>query len=155
MRRNPTELSYRRAAVQNATAAGLVIILYDMLIEDLYAAIEAIQQGNIERRAVELKHGFLVLQQLEGSLDMGKGGDAATVLSRFYSAIRAGMLEGHYRSSASILQRQIDLLLEVREAWVQANGQSSPASAKAETAGNQKAEPAAASAEPSGAGWSA
>ncbi len=155
MRRDPTELSYRRAAVQNATAAGLVIILYDMLIEDLHAAIEAIQQRNVERRAVELKHGFLVLQQLEGSLDMAKGRDAAKVLSGFYSAVRARMLEGHYQSSVSILQRQIELLLQVREAWVQVDGQSSPAGAKAEPTGNQQAEPAEGIAKSASAGWSA
>jgi flagellar secretion chaperone FliS len=155
MRRNPTELSYRRAAVQNASHIGLVIILYDMLIEDLHFAIAAIQQGDIEKRASELKHGFMVLQQLEGSLDMENGGDAARNLSRFYSVIRANLLEAHFKSSAPMLQRQIELLQDVRQAWEQANASDTAANSTRQAAESQEAQASSMCAESAGAGWSA
>ena len=121
MRRDQTELSYRKAAIQNASAVGLVIILYDMLIADVQAVIEAIELQDVEKRAAELKHGFLVLQELQGLLDIDKGGTAAGHLARFYSVIRAQLLEGHAKSSVEIFQRQIELLLDVRQAWEQVN----------------------------------
>jgi flagellar protein FliS len=117
MNRTETEKTYLRAAVQNATAVGLVIILFDMLIGDLKQVIAAIDEGNIEKRSTELKHAFLVLQQLEGSLDMESGGEAAKSFSRFYSAIRSKLLEAHIKISPEIFRRQIELLLDVRQAW--------------------------------------
>ena len=119
MKRTATELAYVTAAVQNASPAGLVVILYDQLIKDLQGAIVAIQKNNVEERAAEIKHGFMVLQQLQESLNMDAGGDTAQHLSRFYTTVRAAMLKAHMDVSAEILQCQIQLLFEVRQAWEQ------------------------------------
>jgi flagellar secretion chaperone FliS len=130
MKRTQTELTYLRAAVQNASAAGLVIILFDLLVGDLERVIVAMDQRDIEKRSDELKHAFLILQQLEGSLEMENGGQAAQHFSRFYSAVRAKLLEAHLKVDAGIVRRQIQLLLEVRQAWqqVEAPSLASPAS---------------------------
>lgn len=122
------ELSYRRAAVENASAVGLVIILYDVLVRDLKRAMEAIHACDIDKRSAELKHALLVLQQLEGSLDMEKGGEAARNLSSFYSVVRCKIMEAQVKSSSEILDRQIELLLDVRKAWQQVDpGQTASA----------------------------
>src|ERR1017187_446628 len=123
MTRNNTELTYLRSAVQNASAVGLVIVLYDVLIGDLKGAIAAISNNDIEQRSKELKHAFLVLQQLEGSLDMENGEGAATNLSRFYSTLRSNILDAHAKVSTELLSRQIQLLFEVRAAWAQVDKQ--------------------------------
>lgn len=114
------------AAVQNARPAGLVIILFDMLVNDIRGAIAAIHTGNIEQRSAELKHGFLVLQQLEGSLDMENGGEAARNFAGFYSAVRASLFDAHMKASKEILERQIEMLLDVRQAWQQVENPASP-----------------------------
>lgn len=119
MRRTQTELAYLRAAVQNASSAGLVIILIDQLICDLKRVIAAMERHDVETRSTELKHGFLVLAQLQGSLDMENGGEAAVHFFRFYSTVRAAMMEAHLKISPEILVRQIGLLLDVRQAWQQ------------------------------------
>jgi flagellar protein FliS len=107
------------AAVENASAAGLVMILFDLLVNDLKNAITAMEAEDIEKRTAELKHGFLVLQQLQGSVDMENGGDAAKHFSAFYSAIRCKMLEAQIKKSPEILKNQIELLMDVRQAWQQ------------------------------------
>jgi len=119
MKRTPTELAYLRTAVQNASSVGLVIILLDQLIRDLKGAIAAMEKRDVETRSAELKHGFLVLAQLEGSLDMANGGEAAVHFSRFYAEVRAAVLEAHIKASPEMLVRQIGLLLDVRQAWQQ------------------------------------
>ena len=108
-----------RAAAQSATAAGLVIVLYDLLVHDLEQAIAAFAKADIEERTAEIKHSFLVLQQLEGSLDMENGGEAAKHLSAFYSVLRSKILEAQIKASPEILRQQIELVLEVRQAWQQ------------------------------------
>jgi flagellar protein FliS len=123
MKWNETEKTYRRAAVQNATPIGLVIILYDLLVGDLRRAVAAMRAREIEVRCVELKHAFLVLQQLEGSLDMEKGGEAARGLSRFYSFVRAQLMQAQLQNKPELLERQIELILDVRTAWMEVDAQ--------------------------------
>ena len=117
--RSLSERTYLNAAVQNASPAGLVIILMDLLVADLRRVIDAMEGGHIEKRSAELNHAFLVLQQLEGSLDMQNGGEAAKNFSRFYSAVRAKLLESHIKVDPQLVQRQIELILDVRGAWQQ------------------------------------
>ena len=112
-----TDLSYRRGAVENASPVGLVVILYDLLINDLREAVEAIARKNVEERSKAVKHAFLVLQQLEGSLDRDNGGEAARNLSSFYAVMRARIFEAHTKVNAEILHEQVTLLLDVRQAW--------------------------------------
>jgi flagellar protein FliS len=119
MKKSQTELTYLRAAAQNATPAGLVIILYDLLVHDLERAIAAFADRDVERRSAEIKHSFLVLQQLEGSLDMENGGEEAKHFTAFYVALRCKILEAHIKASPEILRRQIELVLDVRQAWQQ------------------------------------
>ncbi|HXY14402.1 MAG TPA: flagellar export chaperone FliS [Terriglobales bacterium] len=126
------EKTYLRAAVQNASPSGLVVILFDMLIGDLERVIAAVAAHDVEKRSSELKHAFLILQQLEGSLDTKNGGEAAKNFARFYALIRSKLLEAHIKISSDIVRRQIELLLDVRQAWQQSNrlspsaAQSSP-----------------------------
>jgi flagellar secretion chaperone FliS len=117
--RSRTEKTYLRVKVQNASSAGLVIVLFDLLIGDIERAIAAIAEGNIEKRSAELKHAFLVLQQLDDSLDRENGGEAAKIFSAFYSGVRAKLLDAHIKISPEIFQRQIELIFDVREAWQQ------------------------------------
>jgi|SRR5271157_34644 len=119
MKKSQTELTYLRAAAQNSTSVGLVIILYDLLVHDLEQAIAAFAEQDVERRTAEIKHSFLVLQQLEGSLDMENGAEAAKIFSNFYSVLRSKIFEAHLKASPEILRKQIELVLDVRQAWQQ------------------------------------
>jgi flagellar protein FliS len=126
MTRNRPQLAYQESAVRNASPAELVIILYDILTRDLQGAIEAMEAGKIEARTAKLKHGFLVLQQLEGTLDLEGGGEFATNLSRFYSMIRGQMMTAQFQKDPAILRQLIQLLFNVREAWVEVSSRQNP-----------------------------
>ncbi len=119
------QLAYQEAAVGNANAIELVIMLYDILARDLRGAIEAMEAGNIELRSARLKHGFLALQQLEGSLNMDEGGEMAANMSRYYSMLRAQMMKAQIEQDAGVLRELVQLLFSVREAWVELNGRLS------------------------------
>jgi flagellar protein FliS len=127
MNPNRTQVAYQEAAVRNANPIELVIMLYDILARDLHGAIEAMEAGSIETRTTKLKHGFLALQQLEGSLPMEEGGDLAAGMSRFYSMLRVQMMKAQVQQDPAILRELIQLLFSVREAWVELNNrQASP-----------------------------
>lgn len=140
MTKNQTELTYLRSAVENASAVGLVIVLYDLLIGDLRGAIEAIANRDIEERSRQLKHAFLVIERLEDSLDRENGGQAATNLSRFYSTLRSNIMSAHHKGSADILTKQIELVFQVRGAWAQVDKQGVPADSATPAAGSRDTE---------------
>ena len=129
MNSKQTELSYRRAAVANASSVGLVITMYDLLVQDLTQAVNALEKGDIEARSAAIKHAFLVLQQLQGSLNWEKGGEAAKNLSRFYSFLRGRIWEAHVKKDPHALSEPINLLLDVRQAWAQVDPANSQAAA--------------------------
>jgi flagellar secretion chaperone FliS len=109
--------SYREAAVQGAAPVGLVVLLYEQVIEDVRRALAAHACGNIEGRTREINHGLLVLGHLEATLDEERGGAVAINLKRFYRQVRAALVEAQCRQSADVMERQIAFLIEMREAW--------------------------------------
>jgi flagellar protein FliS len=112
-------LEYRRAATQQASVVGLVIALHDTLMGDLRRAAEAIDKGDIQGRCDQLTHGFKVLQHLDFMVDMENGGETAVKIRRFYAHVRKQMLAAQFKLSSAILRKQIEIVLEVREAWQQ------------------------------------
>lgn len=124
MNNSMASLVYRRAATQHATVVGLVIALHDTLIGNLKRAAEAMKQNDIETRCAQLIHGFRVLTQLEAMLDMNNGGKTAVNIQRFYRHLRRQMLAAQFKLDAGVLETQMQLVLEVREAWQQVEGGS-------------------------------
>ena len=116
-------LMYREAAVAGASPVRLVILLYEQAIEDLRRALAAQQKGAIEARTREINHAILVLGHLEATLDKGQGGRVAENLQNFYQQLRAGLTEAQARQSSSLLEKQISLLIEVRDGWLEVERQ--------------------------------
>jgi flagellar protein FliS len=118
---NTRELTaYREADVQSASPVELVITLYDALVRDMNRMIAAIRAGNIEDRVNQSNHALQVLQELECLLDMEKGGSTAKDLSRFYSHLRAKVLQVQFKQDPAMLKRQMEMVLELRQGWVEA-----------------------------------
>jgi flagellar secretion chaperone FliS len=111
--------SYREATVRGASPVRLVICLYEQAIEDLRQAVLALEKGDIEARTRGINHALMVIAQLQGSLDMERGGEVAINLARFYGLLRAGLIEAQMKQSGRILQQQISQLALVHEAWLE------------------------------------
>lgn len=108
---------YLQAAVAGASPVGLVVLLYERLVVDLTRALAAMEKGDMETRVAQINHAFLILGQLEGSLDSSRAPEAARTQARFYSMARAKILEAQVKSDRKMLEEQIVLFNEVRAAW--------------------------------------
>ena len=110
-------------------------------------AITAISKNDIEERSREVKRAFLVLEHMEASLNMENGGQAAQNLARFYAALRSNIMRAHAQASRADLERQIQLVFQVRGAWEKVDGQevpdSSPKSSEQQEADPERRELAA------------
>jgi flagellar secretion chaperone FliS len=112
-----TELSYRKSAIEGASPIGLIVVLFDTLVGDLRRAAAAIRESDIGKRCNELNHATLVLGHLESWIDMKQGGESAKTLAGFYAYLRAKMMEAAISQSASLLETQMEMILQVRSAW--------------------------------------
>jgi flagellar secretion chaperone FliS len=118
-------ISYREAAVRGASPVRLVICLYQQAIEDLRRAVIALEKRDAEARTRAINHALVVIGQLQGTLDMERGGDVAKNLDRFYNVVRAGLVDAQFKQSAAILTQQIAQLVLVHEAWLEVERVSS------------------------------
>jgi flagellar biosynthetic protein FliS len=113
----PTELAYRRTAVEGASGFGLLIALYDTLAGDLRRAADAERRNDIEARCQEVNHALLVIAHLEDWVARGKGGQLAEQLVTFYKSLRRKMIEAQTKRSPEIFEQQMALVLDIRQVW--------------------------------------
>ena len=111
--------TYRELGAQGADPLEMVVMLYNVLLDDLRRAIEALHAHDVEKRTMEIQHAMRILEQLQGSLDMERGGEPAQNLDLLYAMIRAKLIEAHWKSSEELLSHQINILTPIREAWEQ------------------------------------
>jgi flagellar protein FliS len=121
MNQRQPDLKYQNASVQSAGPLGLVILLYDRLVRDLADTAEAIRKNDIEGRCQAGNHALQVLQHLEASLDMVNGGETALALARIYAHIRCKVLEVQFKHDPQILAQQIEMIVDLRQAWDRAD----------------------------------
>lgn len=109
--------TYRQMAVETASPVELVIMLCDALIKDLKQVIAAIRAGDIEERVKQSNHAVLVLQEMDLMLDFEHGGETAKELARVYSYVRAKVIESQIKLNPALLERQIEFIQQIRQAW--------------------------------------
>jgi flagellar protein FliS len=117
MKSNHITRPYRELAVKSATPVGLVIFLYDFAIEALHRASREIDAGNIEGRTAELNYCLSVISELQRSLNFEVGGEVAKRLTDLYDVTRGKILEANIKSSKEIIERLVEVLTSIREAW--------------------------------------
>ncbi|MGH9470588.1 MAG: flagellar protein FliS, partial [Terriglobia bacterium] len=87
----------------------------------LHAAIQAIEQKDIERKGQALKRAGIFIANLRNILDFESGGDTALYLDRFYALATAKIVEGSFKLSTKTLRDLAQEFAAVRDAW-QAQG---------------------------------
>jgi flagellar protein FliS len=105
---NPTELAYRKTAVEGASGFGLLIALYDTLAGDLRRAADAQRKDDIDRRCKEINHALLVIAYLDDWIDREGGGELAQKLIVFYTTMRKRLIEAQAKQSPEMLEEQMN-----------------------------------------------
>ncbi len=111
--------AYLESAVRGAPPTRLVVLLYEAAISDLQRALAAVRSGDVERRTAEIGHALAIVGQLQATLDLARGGEVAQNLDRFYSVVRAKLLEAQIKGSAELLEEQSGHFLSLRDAWLE------------------------------------
>lgn len=111
-------LAYQETAVHGARPVRLTILLYEQIIQDVSRASEAIARQDFETLAREISHATGVIGYLQATLNREAGASVVRNLASFYSMLREQLMEAQVRCSRDILANLRHQMLEVREAWL-------------------------------------
>lgn len=114
---NDLRKNYLEANIRTASPVELVLMMYDLLVSDMQQACSAIQRNDIEARTQHLRHALLIVEQLTAGLNFRDGGNSARLLGRFYSHLRAKLLEAQIRTSSVILENLIQQIHSIKRQW--------------------------------------
>jgi flagellar protein FliS len=121
--------SYVQTQVQSATPLQLVSLLYDAAVKSAATAHEAMMQRNIPARRDAINKLMDILTELQGSLDLERGGPIAAELDRIYTYLFTRLVEAVSTQTAPPIAEVHGLLLTLREAWQQLAHQAPDATA--------------------------
>src|SRR3984885_3487887 len=111
--------TYQEHSLDGASPVDLVVALYDGILRFLYAAIAAVERGDVQGRRVAVKRALAILIHLQARLRMDIGGRPAQVLSEFYASMFALILQASLAASPSRFEEVIGCIRNVRDAWRQ------------------------------------
>jgi len=106
-----------RSEVTRARPTRVVVMLYDEAIASMTAAIEAMEQNEIEERCNRVNVVTEIVATLHMGLDMENGGELAEQLGRLYRFVLAQLIRINIHSDVEGAGKIIELLAPLRDAW--------------------------------------
>ena len=110
---------YTTDAVQTASPARLLVMLYDRLVLDLVNAEQAARSANIAKMSSELQHAQAIVLELRTSLDVSAW-DGAQALSDLYTYLYGELVGANVKADAERIVTCRGLVEPLRDAWRQA-----------------------------------
>ncbi|MGA1599117.1 MAG: flagellar export chaperone FliS [bacterium] len=110
--------AYKRAAVNTLDQNKLIVMLYDGAIKNIQFALESMQRNEIERTHNALVKAKNIVAELMSSLNLEKGGEIAKNLQSLYNFMFNQLIEANIHKNPKPAKVALDLLRELREAWV-------------------------------------
>lgn len=108
---------YRQISARGANPAGLVVKMYDAILEDFRRALAAVAEGDVERRTAALNHALLIIAELESVLDHERAAAIAMQLRGFYAVTRAMIVEANARGGQERIEKLAALYKPLQQAW--------------------------------------
>ena len=117
---NPNAQAYRQVynhSAQYADPHQLVAMLMDGVIVRAAAARTAIEQRDIESKALEINKAVAILNGLRDTLDFDKGGDIAGNLEALYDYMQNRLMQASARMDVEPVDEVCQLMREIKSGW--------------------------------------
>ena len=118
--------AYKKASVNTLDQNKLIIMLYDGAIKNANFAVEYIKSGEIEKVHDSLIKTKNIVTELLATLNMENGGEIAKNLKSLYSYMFSLLIEANMEKKSEPVLNVINLLKELRGAWVQIREKKKP-----------------------------
>ena len=110
--------SYRKMQIETADPATLILMLYDRAIVLLDKGKNEIIEKQYEEKGHSLTKANEIIAELLGSLDMEKGGEIASSLSRLYNFVMREIIDADMNLNTNAIDNSRRIVSELRESWV-------------------------------------
>ena len=127
--------AYKKASVNTLDQNKLIIMLYDGAIKNANFAVEYMKSGEIEKVHDSLIKTKNIVTELLATLNMEHGGEIAKNLKSLYSYMFSLLIEANMEKKSEPVLNVIDLLKELRGAWVQIREKKKPEEKKGKVSG--------------------
>jgi flagellar protein FliS len=113
--------AYRRSETQgkNMPPETLIQLLYERVLKHLRWVGEGIDEKNPRKRGENLGKAIAIVTELNASLDMGKGGEAAAFLRGLYEAILVELPKVAITHDIEVIKRTYRYLKRLKDIWEQ------------------------------------
>ncbi len=113
---------YLENMVMNANPVRLVIMLYDKAISSLETALELMDSPSEdfdlkERKYQAIGKALEIINVLDATLNMEKGGEIAKNLREIYTTLMDELTSQMFKEDPAKLERIINILKGLRESW--------------------------------------
>ena len=127
--------AYKKASVNTLDQNKLIIMLYDGAIKNANFAVQYMESGEIEKDHDSLIKTKNIVTELLATLNMEQGGEIAKNLKSLYSYMFSQLIEANMDKKSEPVLTVIDLLKELRGAWVQIKEKKKPEEKKGNASG--------------------
>lgn len=131
---NPYLNNYQENQVKTASPEQILIMLYDGAIRFLRQAKVALENGERVVKLEKISRVVAILTELSNTIDFEKGGEIAENLDGLYWYMVRELTRVNVDDEMEPMNVAEDILLELREGWVQAIEQNRPNSGEEEAA---------------------
>jgi flagellar protein FliS len=128
---NKAASAYRQTEAQSRTPLELVVMLYDGALRFAGLARAAIECHDIRARRDAISRALAIVTELQGTLNMEKGGEIAASLDRLYVYINGRLLEGAAKQDVGPIDDAVRVLTTLRGAWADIAEPSTATAARA------------------------
>lgn len=112
---NKAAMQYQRNAVQTASPAKLTLMLYDGAIKFANIALEAIEDGNIEKAHNNIVKVQNIIVEFRSTLDMKY--PVAKDFDVVYDYIYRRLVEANMKKDKEILEEALRHIKTMRDTW--------------------------------------
>jgi flagellar protein FliS len=109
--------TYRRTAVQSSSPVQLVVMLYDGALRFCGEARDAILRRDVAAKGKALSKAIAIVGELQGTLDLERGGDVAVSLHQLYSFLTDRLMAASFSQSVEPLDQAVRVLTNLRDGW--------------------------------------
>ena len=108
---------YQEIAVQTSSPTKLVVMLYEGAIRFLRQSVTAISSKDLDQKRQSVDRAVAVIQHLQGTLDMDRGGAVAAELDKLYTYINSKIVDGSSKLQTAPIEEAIKLLTVLLSGW--------------------------------------
>ena len=108
---------YKEISVNTASPGKLVVMLYEGAIRFLKQAEDDIRKKDFANKSQSVDRAVAIIQHLQGTLDLDKGGKIAFDLDRLYTYICSRIFDGSVKLDNRALEEAIQLLTTLLSGW--------------------------------------